>query len=126
MLEFTSTPGGIKAAVEEMPRDELFSVDGVPYTIPTEFPPIVALEYGRMQLQHGSDATVAWALDLALGDAGHRAFLSVSPSREDVTKVVAIILARIQGLAAAVPDSGSADGPKARPTSVKPRARKAG
>ena len=126
MFEFTTESGGVKAAIEKMPRDELFSVDGVPYTIPTKFPPIVAIMYGRMVREQGNDAMVAWALDIALGPVGMNAFLSVSPSEEDIVKVVAIILARIQGLAAVIPGPGSADGPKAPARKRAPRKNAAG
>lgn len=114
MFEFTSRPGGIAGQLLDAPRDELFSVDGKVYTIPIEFPPTVALAYASVKLQYGEEAVVAWSMQVALGDEGLSVLTNLGVSKEDFTKLVAIVVGRIQGLAMVIPGPGSATGPKAR------------
>jgi hypothetical protein len=114
MFEFTARPGGIAGILADSPRDELFRVDGKIYTIPVDFPPTVALAYASIKLQYGEEAVVAWAMQIALGDEGLSVLTNLGVSREDFTKLVAIIVGRIQGLAMVIPGPGSATGPKAR------------
>lgn len=114
MFEFTSRPGGIAGQLLDAPRDELFSVDGKAYTIPVEFPPTVALAYASVKLQYGEEAVVAWAMQIALGDEGLSVLTNLGVPKEDFTKLVAIVVGRIQGLAMVIPGPGSATGPKVR------------
>lgn len=115
MFEFTTRPGGVAGQLLDSPRDELFSVDGKSYTIPVEFPPTVALAYASILMQYGEEPVVAWSMELALGKEGFSALTNLTDvSKEDFTKLVAIVIGRIQGLAMVIPGPGSADGPKAR------------
>jgi len=107
MIEFTSdTPE------PDRPREELFSIDGKPATIPTTFEPIEMARYAHMIEQFGGDQAAVWALRYALGDEMYLAFINLPPhavSREQYAQVVGVITGRLVGLDVMVPkDSGGA------------------
>jgi hypothetical protein len=119
MFQFNARTGGLAGRMLDLPREELFSVKGKSYTIPVDFPPTCAVGYATVQRRYGDDAALSWVLELALGIDGLEALTASDVTPEDLTKISAIIIGRVTGLAMAIPGPGSADGPKARTTPKK-------
>ena len=72
----TSTPAA------EVPMERLFSIDGVPYYIPVEYPPSYAIVY-LDALDEGRDVAVGRVIKLAVGE-GWRALVELSTKRPDL------------------------------------------
>lgn len=58
---------------EDQPREVLFRIDDVPYTIPVEVPATFSLQAAEYTRQHGEAAVTAWILEKLLGEEGWRA-----------------------------------------------------
>lgn len=123
MIEFTSdTPA------PDRPREELFSIDGKPATIPREFEPIEMARYAHMIEQFGGDQAAVWAMRYALGDEMYLAFINLPPhavSKEQYAQVVGVITGRLVGLDVLVPGpkepAGQAsDGASSSPAAADP------
>lgn len=77
-------------------REGLFSIDGVEYTIPVRFGANVGLQFARLTMLRGSDIAVSWALETALGEAGHAALMAYDELKpEQLNKVLEVVLPRI-------------------------------
>lgn len=96
MIEFkTDTPE------PDRPRETLFTIDGRECTVPVSFEPIEMARYAHMIEQFGGDQAAVWALRYALGDENYLAFINLPPhavSKEDYTRVLALITGRLVGL----------------------------
>jgi hypothetical protein len=62
--------------------ERLFSIDGVPYYIPVEYPPSYAIVY-LDALDEGRDVAVGRVIKLAVGE-GWRALVELSTKRPDL------------------------------------------
>jgi hypothetical protein len=105
MLEFSST-----TEAAPVRREELFSLDGVVYTIPVKFDTTDSLGYVEALRKYGTDVAVSWALELALGPDGYQTLLSVphgTISDDQFAVLVNIVTNRILGKEVHIP------GPKA-------------
>jgi hypothetical protein len=95
-----------KAKRETVDREVLFTIDGVPYTIPKRFRPLEMARYAHMVSQEGADQAGVWALQLALGDDGYLALLNLPPEAIDKDTwagLLGVVIARLVGLDREVP-----------------------
>jgi hypothetical protein len=124
MLEFTSPDLEDAAAV---PREELFSLDGVTHTIPMHFPASVALQYMDAMRKYGPDAAVSWALELALTTEGYTALLGAGTAipQKGFDQIVTVITSRIMGKAVVVPGPKAPANPLVKASSRKQSSRPA-
>lgn len=87
VLRLTTAEGNAR----EVEREPLFEIDGVEYTIPTQFSANVGLEFMRLA-QVDYTAAMFYVLNYALGEGGYRALAAYPNLREDelnfVTRVV--------------------------------------
>lgn len=82
----------------EPEREELFSIDGVPYTIPVQFPAGLGLQYTRVAILQGRDVALCWALEAALGVAGYEALMGYQQLKpEHLEQICTVVLERIAG-----------------------------
>lgn len=116
MIEFTTkTEKGLPPALRggQLPREPLYSVDGVEYSIPREFLPLQMAKYAHLVDSLGSDSAALWALREAVGDNGYFALLNLPPeqvSKDDLANVIAVVTGRMTGLSVEVPKGpGEAD-----------------
>jgi hypothetical protein len=71
MIEITTAT----EPTEEIPGIEVFSIDGVVYSMPAEVPGNMSLRVMESVRQQGWEATMAWALEEVLGTGAYRALL---------------------------------------------------
>jgi hypothetical protein len=102
VLEFT-TPKTAKV----VQRDELFSLDGISYTIPKRFRAADALGYVTNLRRFGPDVANSIALEFALGEDGYKALVGAGDAitAEDIAVLVHVITSRILGQSVEVPET---------------------
>jgi hypothetical protein len=122
MLEFTKHKGGIQGALSELPQEALFKVDGVEHTIPVDFPAMVGIAYASIQQAYGDAAALSWAMRTALGDQSYDALIDAVPSNEDFARLTVVVVGRIQGLIAPVPENETPEEAAAPKAPARPRA----
>lgn len=82
----------------EPPRETLFSIDGIEYTIPKTFGANLGLQFARLTMLRGPDIAVSWALEQALGPVGHAALMGFDDlTPEQLNEVMDVVLKRIAG-----------------------------
>lgn len=97
-MSFTTTP-------VDAEREELFTVDGVAYTIAKTVPASVGLEYIRIKCERDPDAAIMFAMRTALGQKGFDALRAAADvSSDDMQTVMSACTALL---------IGSINGPKA-------------
>lgn len=62
--------------VEPVERIDVFSLDGVTYSIPAQQNASFALRYLQYVKEHGEDAAAAYLMELMLGEEGYAALAS--------------------------------------------------
>lgn len=107
MLTFTTNTDD--DAPVEREREELFSLNGVVYTIPTKAHPSEMHAYLFTRRNEGADAAVSFAWQSFVDYGGYAALVNAGPvvSEEDWERLTAVILGRLVGRDVTVP------GPKA-------------
>jgi hypothetical protein len=118
MLEFTTHPKGIEGVLADAPREPLCKIDGEEVTIPVHFPAMAGLYFVFVQSQYGHGAALVWACQAALGSEAWEKLLGVGLSDDQLSQITSIVVARIQGETAPVPQVAS-PGPKARKAAVR-------
>jgi hypothetical protein len=113
MLEFTSHPEGIEGFLADVPREPLCKVDGETVTIPIQFPAMVGMAYAAVESRHGTGPAMIWAMQVSLGSAVWDKLLNVGLSDEHLTLLTTIVVARMQGESAPIPEAAP-PAPKAR------------
>jgi hypothetical protein len=99
-MSFTTTP-------VDAEREELFTVDGVAYTIAKTVPASAGLEYIRIAAEVNTDAGIVFAMRTALGTAGFNALRAAQDvTAEDMRAVMNACTTLLLG---------SVMGPKATP-----------
>lgn len=82
----------------DVPREVLFTRDGVGYSIPTAFSAAETLRYLDLVAFKGSDVAVAWAMRRALGDVGMVALMDADVDDATMERFVEIVHARLTGI----------------------------
>lgn len=95
MLKLKSDP----KAVEKLPREPLFEVDGVEVTVPVgDFPADFALRYLDYTDKHGLDAATVWLMENGLSQNG---FLLLKHCAgvpaEAIAQIHSVLLAKVTG-----------------------------
>lgn len=98
-MSFSTTP-------VDAEREELFTVDGVEYTIAKTVPASIGLEYVRLRCESSPDAAIMFAMRTALGVKGFDALRAATDvSSDDMQAVMGACTALLLG---------SVNGPKAK------------
>lgn len=79
-------------------REEIFSIDDVPYTAPREVPKSVTLKALRKVREEGEAAATSWIMDEVLGKDAVRALENCKTLREeDLGAVIAVVRGKVFG-----------------------------
>jgi hypothetical protein len=98
------------APAAEVPMERLFSIDGVPYFIPVEFPPSYAIVF-LDALDEGRDIAVGRVLKLATGE-GWKALVDLAARRPDLIPMAQFsalmekVMLKVMGAVEAVEGNG--------------------
>lgn len=99
VFEFASRVESAEQALKDIPRETLFKVNGVAFTIPVRCPATTPLAYATMMRMGASaDECVSWALEFCLGRDGLNALINAEGIEDSQLRtIVAVVLRRVQG-----------------------------
>jgi hypothetical protein len=105
--------------LNDVPRETIAMVDGVPLTVPVEVPAIIPLAYARTIKNAGQDVALAWALDLMLTEDGATALLASGATDDQLGQVIDIVISRVRGATVGAADEAPKASTNGAPTSQK-------
>lgn len=122
MLEFDKKYADYTEMLQDIPRETIGSVDGVPITIPVEVPASIPFAYNRTRLARGDDIAVAWALDIMLTDDGMNTLMQSDIDEMGWAQLVTIVVSRVRGHTTGTADAAPKASTNGSPNSSKPAA----
>jgi len=79
-------------------REDLFSIDGVVYTIPKDMPGTLALTLLDTARKQGESVAISWLLEEVLGENAYGALLACKTvTRTQMSAVVTVIREKVMG-----------------------------
>lgn len=116
MIELTKNSDNLAEQLQDIPREDLFTVDGFIGTIPTHVTPGVMLTYNRTRLNNGEDFAIAWAMELLLGDEALSRLIASGCDDDQLDKIITIVIGRVRGATRGEPGKGGSKRPASRAT----------
>jgi hypothetical protein len=106
MIEITKNSDNLAEQLQDIPREDLFTVDGFVGTIPAYVTPGVMLTYNRTRLNNGEDFAITWAMELLIGSEGMNRLIASGCSDEQLDQIITIIIGRVRGATRGEPGKG--------------------
>lgn len=129
MIELSKSSDNLVEQLADIPREDLFTVDGFVGTMPIHVTAGVMVAYNRTRLNRGDDMAVTWAMELLLGDEGMARLISSGCDDEQLDAVITAVLGRVRGATRGEPGKGGSTTPAKSATSSRrrsPTTRKSG
>lgn len=106
MFDFTTSA---PSAAQDSPRESLFTVDGVAYSIPVKVDAATAIRFANVVRTRGYDIAAAWAAEELLTEDGFVALLSVQGADDTAyLQCLSAIADRASGGTTGTPDPAPA------------------
>jgi hypothetical protein len=106
MIELTKNSDNLAEQLQDIPREDLFKVDGFVGTIPAHVTPGVMLTYNRTRLNNGEDFAITWAMELLIGSEGMSRLIASGCSDEQLDQIITVIIGRVRGATRGEPGKG--------------------
>jgi hypothetical protein len=84
-----------KKSAEEVEQIELFSIDGVSYTIPNKARVNVGLRYMKIMRDESAEAAQAWLLEEMVGKEGFEALISYDDLTPEILEQIVSAAAKV-------------------------------
>lgn len=120
-MELKTLSENLVEQLADIPREDLFTVDGVQVTQPCWVTAGVMLSYNRVRSNQGNDMAVTWALELMLGAEGLNRLIASAVTDEQLDKIITAVIGRIRGATRGEPGKGDSKTPPKSATSSRSR-----
>jgi hypothetical protein len=121
MIELTKNSNNLAEQLQDIPREDLFTVDKFVGTIPAWVTPGVMLTYNRTRLNNGEDFAVAWAMELLLGSEAVSRLIASGCAEDQLDQIITVVIGRVRGATRGEPGKG---GSKKSPSRATPSRRR--